>query len=144
MPKIYINCPEGTFGKEAKPLLAQELTDIAIRVERLPDTPYVRSTVWIYLNEYRPDNVFHGGVPGGTKVISVEVNAFSGGLHTAAKGLIIKEFTATIGKHAGVAEGALIPVFIAIRNVHEDDWGTFGKRIQLQDLYNPPKDRRPI
>jgi len=144
MPKILLNCPEGTFSEKAKTLLARELTDIAIRIERLPDTAYVRSTVWIYFNEYRPDNVFRGGEPGGTKVISVEVNAFSGGLDTASKGSLITEFTASIGRHAGVTEGALVPVFIAIRNVHEDDWGTFGKRIRLQDLYNPPVDRKPI
>jgi phenylpyruvate tautomerase PptA (4-oxalocrotonate tautomerase family) len=144
MPKIYINCPEGTFTTKAKELLAEELTSLAIELERLPDTLYVRSTVWIHLNEYPAGNVFHGGKPGGTKVISMEVNAFNGALDTATKGVLIEKFTALIGKHAGTPDGELIPVYIAIRNVHEDDWGIFGKRIRLQDIYNPPADRKPI
>ena len=50
MPLIYVNCPENTFSSAAKDALADELTTIALTTERLPDTPYGRSKVWIYFS----------------------------------------------------------------------------------------------
>ena len=38
MPLIYFNCPEKTFLPEIKDTLAEELTAIALKVEKLPDT----------------------------------------------------------------------------------------------------------
>ena len=78
MPKIFINCPDGTFTATAKHDLAADLTTIALQTENLPDTAYARSTVWIYINEYPEANVFHGRQSAGTEVISLEVNALKG------------------------------------------------------------------
>jgi phenylpyruvate tautomerase PptA (4-oxalocrotonate tautomerase family) len=144
MPKIYIKFPQGTFSQEAKNKLAEELTTIALRIENLPNTPFVRSTVWIYMNQYPESDVFHGGKPGGTKVVSVEVNAFKGGLDTPAKKLLIEEFTQNIGYHAGFPTDRLYPVYIVIRDVEETDWGIFGKTITLYDARNPRADAKPI
>ena len=93
MPLIYLNCPANTFTNEAKSELANEITTIALKIEGLPNTPFVRSTVWIYINEYPAANVFHGGLSVGAKVISMEVNAFKGGLDRSAKRNLIEHFT---------------------------------------------------
>jgi hypothetical protein len=45
MPKIYLNCPVETFTATAKTKLAQELTTLALEVEDLPNTPFVRGMV---------------------------------------------------------------------------------------------------
>lgn len=142
MPLIYLNCPVGTFSGAAKNELAEELTAIALKVEGLPDTPFVRSTAWIYINEYPAANVFHGGTSLGTKVISVEVNAFKDGLVSASKKLLIKKFTASIRKHAGLKHYEPAPVYIILRDIQECDWGVFGETITLDDLQNPPADAR--
>ena len=68
-------------------------------------------------------------VVAGTNVISLEINAFQGG-HTAAyKQVLIQEFTEAIRRHAGIAQGALVPVYILFRDVPESDWGVFGATI---------------
>ena len=84
MPKIYINYPEGAFPKNAIDSLADEITAYAPALEKLPDTPYVRSNIWIYAQEYAAGRVYHGGKAGGTKIISFEVNVIEGGLDAVA------------------------------------------------------------
>lgn len=138
MPLIYVNCPENTFSAAAKDALAEELTNLALTIEQLPDTPFVRSTVWIYFREYPAGTVYHGGKPAGTKVISLEVNVFSGGYDSSTKKELIQRFTEAIRPHAGIAGGSLVPVYILFRDVPEADWGVFGTTITLRDLHNPP------
>ena len=73
-------------------------------------------------------------------MISLEINAFQGG-HTAAyKQVLIQEFTEAIRRHAGIAQGALVPVYILFRDVPESDWGVFGATITLHELQNPPAE----
>jgi phenylpyruvate tautomerase PptA (4-oxalocrotonate tautomerase family) len=138
MPLIYINCPEATFSTAAKDALAEELTSLALVIERLPATPFVRSTVWIYFHEYPAATVYHGGKSAETNVISVEINAFQGGYDIASKQRLIQEFTEAIRRQAGIAPGDLVPVYIIFRDVPASDWGVFGATITLQDLHNPP------
>ena len=138
MPLIYVNCPENTFSAAAKDALAEELTSIALAVEGLPDTPFVRSTVWIYFREYPAATVYHGGKSAGTKVISLEVNAFQGGHDAASKQELIRRFTQAIGQHTGIPAADLVPVYILFRDVPAADWGVFGTTITLSDLHNPP------
>jgi phenylpyruvate tautomerase PptA (4-oxalocrotonate tautomerase family) len=138
MPLIYINCPESTFSAAAKDALADELTTIALATEQLPATPFVRSTVWIYIHEYPAATVYHGGKSAGTKVISLEVNAFQGGHDTASKQALIQQFTESIRRHAGIAPADLVPVYILFRDVPPADWGVFGSTITLGDLHHPP------
>ncbi len=84
MPSIHVHSPAGTFSDAARDALAEELTVIALESEKLPMTPFVKSTAWIYFHELPPGHVYHGGKPGGTKVVSLEVNSFKGGLDEAA------------------------------------------------------------
>jgi len=144
MPLIYVSCPENTFSAAAKDALAEELTSLALAIEQLPDTPFVRSTVWIYLHEYPAATVYHGGKSAGTKVISLEVNAFQGGHTISSKKELIERFTEAIRQHAGVATAALVPVYIIFRDVPESDWGVFGATTTLGDLHNPPADAPAI
>lgn len=144
MPLIYVNSPASTFSDEARDVLAEELTMAALESEGLPTTPFVKSTTWIYFRDYPVTHVYHGGKPGGTKVISLEVNAFQGGLDAVAKENLISRFTSAIRKHAGIAEGELVPVYIILRDVSTIDWGVFGDTISLDALRNPPADAKPV
>ena len=144
MPLIYVNSPEGTFSDSTRDALAEELTVAALESEGLPTTPFVKSTTWIYFKDHPASHVYHGGKPGGTKIISLEVNAFQGGLDAVAKESLITRFTAAIRKHAGIAEKDLAPVYIVLRDVSTIDWGVFGDTITLNDLRNPPADAKPV
>lgn len=144
MPLIYLHCPVETFSDAAKNEMAKELTTLALQVERLPDTPFVRSTCWIYMHEYAASGVYHGGTPATSKIIILEVNVFKGGLNTKAKQSLIERFTVCIKKHSGMAPDARGLVYIIIRDVPETDWGVFGKTITLDDLHQPPADAKPI
>jgi phenylpyruvate tautomerase PptA (4-oxalocrotonate tautomerase family) len=138
MPLIYVSCPDATFSAAAKDALAEELTSLALAAERLPATPFVRGTVWIYFHEYPAATVYHGGKSAGIKVISLEVNAFQGGHDVASKQVLIQQFTEVIRRQTGIAQGDLVPVYIIFLDVPESDWGVFGATITLHDLYNPP------
>jgi phenylpyruvate tautomerase PptA (4-oxalocrotonate tautomerase family) len=144
MPKIFINYPEGTFSEHALDALAEEITTTGLECEKLPDTPYVRSNIWVYAKEYPAERVYHGGKPGGTKVISVEVNVVGGALDADSRIELIARFTQIIGRHAGIPPQARVPVYIVIRDVPPQSWGMFGKPITLESLRNPPPDAKPV
>jgi phenylpyruvate tautomerase PptA (4-oxalocrotonate tautomerase family) len=144
MPLIYVNYPEGTFTQEALDGLAEQITKDAIQAEKLAGTPYVKSTTWVYFNEYARRRVYHGGKSGGTTVISLEVNAIDGGFDVAAKKELIKRITDAVSKYAGMKDGELRPVYIVMRDVPETDWGFSGEPIKLEALKNPPSDAKPI
>ena len=144
MPLIYFNCPENIFSQETKDKMANELTDIALRIEKLPDTNFVKSTCWIYFKEYPKENIYHGGANTGTNVISLEVNAFKGGLYKAQKKEFISKFTSIIHTYLSLDENALTPVYIIFRDIATRDWGVFGNTIKLSDLHHPPVDAEPI
>lgn len=144
MPKIFIKCPEKTFSPEIKNELASKLTTKALHLEKIPDTPYVRSTVWIYLEEYASENVFHSGKGGGTTIVSIEIYAFKGCLDLKAKQRLIEEFTALVGTYAEMPKDRPFPIFIIIKEVEPEDWGIFGKTLTIQNIKNPPLNTPPI
>ena len=144
MPKIYINYPEGAFTENALDSLADEITAYAPGFEKLPDTPYVRSNIWIYAKEYAAGKVFHGGKAGGTKVISFEVNVIEGGLDAEAKEQFIAFLTDAVRKHAGIPLEERVPVFVLIRDVPAQNWGMFGKPVTLDALRHPPSGAVPV
>jgi phenylpyruvate tautomerase PptA (4-oxalocrotonate tautomerase family) len=144
MPKVFIHYPEGTFSADALATLAEEITTVGLECEKLPDTPYVRSNIWIYAQEYSTASVFHAGKPGGTKVISMEVNCVAGALAPDSRIELIARFTSIVGKHAGIPPQARAPVYIVIRDVPPPSWGMFGKPITLEGLRNPPADAIPV
>lgn len=144
MPKVFINYPEGTFSDNALAALAEEITSAGLECEKLPDTPYVRSNIWVYANEYGANRVFHGGKSSGTKVISLEVNCVEGALDSDSRVKLIVRFTELVGKHAGIPPQERIPVYIVIRDVPPPSWGMFGKPITLAGLRNPPADAKPV
>src|SRR5450756_1458182 len=102
MPIMYVNYPEGTFTQEAIDKLAYELTAFGEGAEKLPKTPYLFSTTWVYFRPYPKELVFHGGKSGGRNVISLEVNVFEGGLDYAAKKKFYKEVTDAIAEATGM------------------------------------------
>ncbi len=67
MPKVFLHYPEHTFQAEALASLAGELTTIGLACEKLPGTPVVRSTVWVFAHEYRSTEAFIGGATSSQK-----------------------------------------------------------------------------
>ena len=144
MPKVFINYPQGTFSEEALANLAEEITTTGLECEKLPDTAYVRSNIWVYAKEYPAGAVYHGGKPCGTKVVSLEVNVVEGALSADARKDLIARFTSIVGKYAGIPPQERAPVYIVIRDVPPHSWGMFGKPITLESLRNPPVDAKPV
>jgi phenylpyruvate tautomerase PptA (4-oxalocrotonate tautomerase family) len=144
MPKVFINYPEGAFSEDALDALAEEITTTGLECEKLPDTPYVRSNIWVYANEYAAARVFHGGKPSGTKVISLEVNVVEGALDAESRKELIARFTNLVGKHAGISPQERVPVYIVIRDVPPRSWGMFGKPITLDSLRNPHPNAKAV
>lgn len=144
MPLLHVYAPVDTFAADVRDRLAEELTAIALEVENLPMTAFDKSAVWIYFHEIPESAVYHGGKPGGTKVITVEVNAFEGGHDDRAKRLLYQRFTEVIGKHLGFDEGARVPVYILLRQVQNTNWGVFGQTTTIHHLRTPHPNEPPI
>lgn len=144
MPKMFLHYPEGVFSQGSLDALAEEVTTIGLQCEGLPDTLYVRSNIWFYAQEYPAGRVYHGGEPLGTKVMSLEVNVVGGALQAEARTAMIERFTKAVGRHAGIAEGDRVPLYIVIRDVPPSSWGMFGKAITLEGLHHPPADAKPV
>lgn len=144
MPKVFLHYPEGAFEATSLPALAEELTTTGLACEHLPNTPFVRSTVWIYAQEYASNRVFVGGQPSATRVVCLEVNVFDGGLDDAAKQTLIECFTAIIAKYMGLTDGQRCPVYVLIRELPASSWGVFGHRITLDQLRHPLADALPV
>ena len=144
MPKVFMNYPAGTFSENALDALAEEITTTGLECEKLPDTPFVRSNIWVYAKEYAEQRVYHGGKSGETKVIALEVNVVEGALDPDSRKQLIARFTQIVGKHAGIPPQERVPVYIVIRDVPPPSWGMFGKPITLEALRNPPPDAQPV
>lgn len=144
MPLIHVYSPAGTFSDAARDALGEELTVIVRELERLPMEPYNRSTTWIYFHEVPPGHVYHGGRPGGTEVIAVEVNFFEGGLDDDGKRALYQRYTERVGEHAGLPQGARVPVYIVLREVAPTDWGVFGRTTRIEELRVPRPGEAPI
>ncbi|MGF7149782.1 phenylpyruvate tautomerase PptA (4-oxalocrotonate tautomerase family) [Sphingomonas zeicaulis] len=144
MPLIFVNAPVGTFTDAARDALAEEFTTIGLQSEELPQHPFDRSTCWIYFRDYPADRIYHGGKPGGTKLISLEVNSFAGLPTTRGKLSLYKGFTEAIRKHAGIAHGERVPVYVVVREVETRDWGVFGETITIDEVRTPHPDTPAI
>jgi phenylpyruvate tautomerase PptA (4-oxalocrotonate tautomerase family) len=67
MPLIHVYYPTGALSLPARDALADELTNVALDCEKLPTSPFVKSTTWIYFHELPSEHVYHGGKPRGHK-----------------------------------------------------------------------------
>lgn len=144
MPLIFVDAPAGTFEPAQRDALAEELTTIGLESERLPMEPFDRSTTWIYFRDTPPAQVYHGGKPGGTRVISLEVNCFVGGLDDDAKLSLYRRVTEAVRVRAGIAADARVPVYIVVREVRPEDWGVFGGTTRIEEVRTPHPDEAPI
>ena len=144
MPLMYVNYPEGTFTQEAIDKLAMEMTTIGGKAEKIPKTPYLFSTTFVYFHPYEKGLVFHGGKSGGTNVISLEVNAYEGGFDAATKKGLIKDLTEAIAEATGLAKDDRRPIYVILRDVPAINWGFFGKTITLDDLLKASPDEKPV
>lgn len=124
MPKIIVHSPAGTFDAAQRQSVASELTDFAVDCEALPASPFIKSTVWTYFNEYAADAVYMGAAPAWLKVISVQVFALEGGLDASMSAKFIAGATEILGRHAGLH--GRIPVYVVIQEIPETNWGIFG------------------
>ncbi|MDR5740183.1 tautomerase family protein [Caballeronia sp. LZ016] len=105
--------------------MAAELTIFALECESLPQSAFVKSTVWIYFNTYASDAVFMAEKPATVKIISAQIYVVQGGLNDESKLKLIRGATQILGRHAGNA--ARMPVYLVIHEIPETNWGIFGE-----------------
>jgi phenylpyruvate tautomerase PptA (4-oxalocrotonate tautomerase family) len=133
MPKMFVHSRQGTFTAEARARVAAALTDLGIACERLADTPRVRAGVWVFFTEHEPDAVFSGGKVSLQPQIAMIAYTIEGGLDDESKQKLIKDATAILVEHAGLA-GDRVPVFVVVRQVPEVNWGMYGQQVNLAAL----------
>ena len=77
-------------------------------------------------------------------MISLEINAFRGGLDDAAKLSLYMRFTEAIRERANIPNDARVPVYIVLREVDPENWGVFGSTTSIEELRTPHPDLPPI
>ncbi|MFX3632246.1 MAG: tautomerase family protein [Candidatus Pristimantibacillus sp.] len=138
MPMIIVHAPEAAFDMEARQEIVGELTDFALECETLPKSPFVKSTVWTYFDLYGKDTVFMGEKEATTHVVSVQIFVIEGGLDSEAKMKLIEGATLIFGRQLGTSD--LMPVYIIIHEVSEENWGIFGRKADLAAFRASPID----
>ncbi|MFP3392003.1 tautomerase family protein [Brevibacillus sp. SIMBA_040] len=138
MPKIIVHAPEAAFDLKARRAIVGELTDFALECETLPKSPFIKSTVWTYFNLYDRDTVFMGEEEATTNVVSVQIFVIEGGLDSDAKKRLIEGATTIFGRQLGTSN--LMPVYIVIHEVPEENWGIFGRKADLAAYPTSPID----
>ncbi|KAK5734239.1 hypothetical protein LTR17_009070 [Elasticomyces elasticus] len=146
MPLIHLHYPKGTFTPDVLTAIATQFTRDGEGLEKIPLSEWAMSTTFIYAHEYAPELVFHGGKPGGNKVISVEINVIQGGYSATTKTELIKRVTDTIGKYGDLPKEGPRRVYVIIREVAEANWGFDGQIINLEVLRDPAsaKGQEPL
>lgn len=142
MPLMFIHAPEGLYPEAVRTDLATALTDLGLACENLPNTPFVRSTTWIYFPPYPGGTIYNGGTPAETPLVSLEVNVLEGGLEALGKERLMAGATALLKKYAR-HEGE-VPVYVVIRDVSGLNWGFMGAPASLGGLRGAPEDATPL
>ena len=140
MPLIQVYSPSGTFDAASRDLLAEQLTTIGLKCEKLPSVPFVRSVAWVYFLDAPTTHVYHGGRTGGSAVVTVVWHIFEGGFDTAAMKAALEETTAAVVKH-GRLPAATAPVFVLVREVPEKNWAVSGEEGDLKALRATPAEK---
>ena len=116
MPKTFVHAPEGVFDADARGRVATKLTDLGLACERLPDTPEVRNSVWLFFTDHAPDAIFAGGRMASSPVVSLTTYTLEGGLDGPAKRKLIAGATLILGEHAALPSNP-VPAYVVIREV---------------------------
>lgn len=139
MPIMHLSYPEGAFTRDSLDALALQLTLDATELEKFPPNDWVRSTAPIYTQAYPQGNVYHGGKPGGSNFITLDVSVIQGGYSAGTKTELIKRATEAIEKYGELPKGEPRRVYVIIREVAEANLGFDGKSVDLELLRNPPE-----
>ena len=139
MPLIHVYSPAGTFDAAGRDGLAEQLTQLGMRCERLPAVPFVRSVVWLYFHDVPVSHVYHAGKAGGGAVVTVVWHIFEGGFDAAATQTALQETTTAVVKHGHLPTSpAPAPVFVLVREVPASSWAVSGEQGSLQALRDTP------
>ncbi|MGY8663363.1 tautomerase family protein [Bradyrhizobium sp. UFLA05-109] len=133
---MFVHAPRGAFTPEARARVAAELTDLGMACERLADTSSIRSGVWVIFAEHEPTAFFSGGEVASHPIVALLINAIEGGLDDPGKKRLIEDGTAILGKHAAIGEGKM-PVYVAVQEIPEINWGMYGKQVNLSAMRAP-------
>jgi phenylpyruvate tautomerase PptA (4-oxalocrotonate tautomerase family) len=136
LPKMFIHAPSGVFSADTRAQVAAELTVLGMACERLADTEMIRSGVWVFFAEHASDAIFSGGKVAAHPMMALLVNAIKGGLDESSKTRLIEEATGILRRY--VADGdQQMPVYVAVQEIPESNWGMYGKQVVLSAMRAP-------
>jgi phenylpyruvate tautomerase PptA (4-oxalocrotonate tautomerase family) len=121
MPIMHLSYPEGAFTRDSLDALAVQLTQDATEGQ-----------------------VYHGGKPGGSRFITLDVSVIQGGYSASTKTELIKHATDAIEEYGDLPKGGPRRVYVIIREVAEANLGFDGKSVDLEVLRDPPAGLEPL
>jgi phenylpyruvate tautomerase PptA (4-oxalocrotonate tautomerase family) len=137
MPLLELTLPEGSLEPEALDRLADGLTAALLRAEGAPDNELFRSIAWLDVHWVPAANAYQGGRPAAEPRFRVNVTVPEGALSERRKAQLVEESTRLVLEAAGedpADPGALLRVWVMIRDVPDGNWGGAGRIFRFGDL----------
>lgn len=144
VPIIYLSYTEGAFTRDALDEIAVQLTQDATELEKLAPNDWVRSTTLIYTQAYPQHQVYHGGKPGGSKFITLDVKCHPRRVQRQHKDGDYQTYDRSHCKYGDLPKGEPRRVYVIIRDVAEANLGSDGKSVDLEVLRDPPAGLEPL
>jgi phenylpyruvate tautomerase PptA (4-oxalocrotonate tautomerase family) len=137
MPLIDVTLPEGALAPDALDELADGLTTALLRAEGAPDDELFRSLAWLDVHWVPAANAYQGGRPAPQPRFRVDVTVPEGALSDRRKASLVQDATRLVLEAAGedpADAGALMRVWVLVREIADGGWGAAGRVFRLDDL----------
>ena len=139
MPMIELTLPEGALAKQAQDKLMHDLTFALLRWEGAPeDSDAAKAVSWGYVDERPAGYVYQGGEPAPQRpTYRVQITVPQGALDDEKKSGLVAEATKLVLEAEGSDPndgGALMRVWVLIREITDGNWGGAGRIFRLRDI----------
>jgi phenylpyruvate tautomerase PptA (4-oxalocrotonate tautomerase family) len=137
MPLLEVTLPEGSLAPDAIDELADGLTAALLRAEGAPDNELFRSIAWLDVHWIPAANAYQGGRRASQPRFRVDITVPQGALSDKRKASLVEEATRLVLEAAGedpADAGALMRVWVLVREIPDGGWGGAGRVFTLADL----------
>ena len=136
MPNILIKVPQGSFTREQRALLCEEMTKVALSVEQIGNDPRQRSLCWTLVEEVPSGAWTCGGVDVSAHAIPciVQVKVPAGVLNETMKGEYVQRLHQAVSRSRAPQDPRIIMTSIILDEVNDGAWGANGAIWHLPDF----------
>lgn len=136
MPNILIKVPQGSFSREQRVLLCEEVTKVASDVEQVGDDPRQQSLCWVLIDEVASGYWTCGSVDISAHAIPciVQVRVPGGVLNAAMRSDYVQRLHQAVTRSQAADDHRIIMTSIILDEVTDGFWAANGAIWHLADF----------